>query len=52
VWSQYPDEEFARAVTRMSRWIDTRRPRYLNINDAERASVERDPELELLDGVP
>lgn len=39
-----PNEELSRAVTRMSRWIDRRRPRYLN--DAERASVEKDPELQ------
>ena len=39
-----PDEEFSRAVTRMSRWIDRRRPRYLN--DAERVLVEKDPELQ------
>ena len=39
-----PNEEFSRAVKRMSRWIDKRRPRYLN--DAERASVEKDPELQ------
>lgn len=39
-----PDEEFSRAVTRISRWIDRRRPRYLN--DAERALVEKDPELQ------
>ena len=38
------NEEFSRAVTRMSRWIDRRRPRYLN--DADRASVEKDPELQ------
>ncbi|KAI2825390.1 hypothetical protein CBS147321_1038 [Aspergillus niger] len=39
-----PDEEFSRAVTRMSRWIDRRRPRYLS--DSDRASVENDPELQ------
>ncbi|KAF4263839.1 hypothetical protein CNMCM8812_003855 [Aspergillus fumigatus] len=39
-----PAEEFSRAVKRMSRWIDTRRPRYLT--DAEKASVEKDPELQ------
>jgi hypothetical protein len=39
-----PDEEFSRAVTRMSRWIDQRRPRYLN--DSDRALVEKDPELQ------
>jgi hypothetical protein len=39
-----PNEELSRAVTRTSRWIDRRRPRYLN--DAERASVEKDPELQ------
>jgi hypothetical protein len=39
-----PDEEFSRAVTRMSRWIDRRRPRYLN--DDDRALVEKDPELQ------
>ena len=39
-----PNEEFSRAITRMSRWIDRRRPRYLN--DADRALVEKDPELQ------
>jgi hypothetical protein len=39
-----PAEEFSRVVKRMSRWIDTRRPRYLT--DAEKASVEKDPELQ------
>lgn len=39
-----PDEELSRAVTRMSRWIDKRRPRILS--DAEKASVEKDPELQ------
>ncbi|KAJ6096881.1 hypothetical protein N7486_007627 [Penicillium sp. IBT 16267x] len=39
-----PDEEFSKAVTRMSRWIDRRRPRYLS--DADRESVEKDPELQ------
>ncbi|THC87454.1 hypothetical protein EYZ11_013100 [Aspergillus tanneri] len=39
-----PDNEFSKAVTRMSRWIDRRRPRYLT--DADRASVEQDPELQ------
>ncbi|KAG0157513.1 hypothetical protein PDIDSM_4698 [Penicillium digitatum] len=39
-----PDEEFSKAVTRMSRWIDRRRPRYLS--DADRQSVEKDPELQ------
>lgn len=39
-----PNEEFSRAVTRMSRWIDRRRPRYLD--DADRALVEKDPELQ------
>ena len=39
-----PDEEFSRAVTRMSRWVDRRRPRYLN--DVDRALVEKDPELQ------
>ncbi|KAJ5239538.1 Zinc finger C2H2 [Penicillium chermesinum] len=38
-----PDEEFSKAVTRMSRWIDRRRPRYLS--DVDRESVEKDPEL-------
>ena len=38
------NEEFSRAVTRMSRWIDRRQPQYLN--DADRASVEKDPELQ------
>lgn len=39
-----PDEEFSKAVTRMSRWIDRRRPRYLS--DADRELVEKDPELQ------
>ncbi|KAJ6036024.1 hypothetical protein N7540_000303 [Penicillium herquei] len=39
-----PDEEFSKAVTRMSRWIDRRRPRYLS--DADRQEVEKDPELQ------
>ncbi|KAE8148498.1 hypothetical protein BDV25DRAFT_168391 [Aspergillus avenaceus] len=39
-----PDQEFSRAVTRMSRWIDRRRPRYLN--ETDRTSVEQDPELQ------
>ncbi|CAL5868085.1 uncharacterized protein PFLUO_LOCUS2308 [Penicillium psychrofluorescens] len=39
-----PDEEFSKAVTRMSRWIDQRRPRYLS--DADRESVEKYPELQ------
>ncbi|KAH8431665.1 DUF3435 domain-containing protein [Aspergillus melleus] len=39
-----PDEEFSKAVTRMSRWIDRRRPRHLS--DADRESVEKDPELQ------
>ncbi|KAJ6008513.1 hypothetical protein N7540_012489 [Penicillium herquei] len=39
-----PDEEFSKAVTRMSRWIDRRRPRYLS--DADREYVEKDPELQ------
>ncbi|KAH1694371.1 hypothetical protein KXX12_007782 [Aspergillus fumigatus] len=39
-----PDKEFERAVTSISRWIDKWRPRYLN--DMEKASVERDPELQ------
>jgi hypothetical protein len=39
-----PDEEFARAVKRMSRSIDERRPRYLTA--AEKAAVEMDPELQ------
>lgn len=39
-----PDEVFARALTRMSRWIDKRRPRQLT--DAEKASVEENPELQ------
>ncbi|EDN07394.1 predicted protein [Histoplasma mississippiense (nom. inval.)] len=39
-----PDEEWGRAVTRMSRYRDKRRPRHLS--DAERASAEEDPELQ------
>jgi predicted metal-dependent hydrolase len=38
------DKEFVRAVERMSRWIDKRRPRHLN--DADRALVKQDPELQ------
>ena len=39
-----PDEEFSRAVTWMSCWIDQWWPQYLN--DADWALVERDPELQ------
>ncbi|KAL4935325.1 hypothetical protein BDV06DRAFT_228932 [Aspergillus oleicola] len=39
-----PDVEFSRAVSRVSRWINRRRPRYLT--DADRASVEKDPQLQ------
>ncbi|KAJ5117911.1 uncharacterized protein N7443_001745 [Penicillium atrosanguineum] len=39
-----PDVELMRAVTRQSRWRDTRRPRYLT--DQQRAQVEDHPELE------
>ncbi|KAJ5962649.1 hypothetical protein N7501_007590 [Penicillium viridicatum] len=39
-----PDVELMRAVTRQSRWRDTRRPRYLT--DQQRAEVEDHPELE------
>ncbi|PTU18379.1 hypothetical protein P175DRAFT_0560274 [Aspergillus ochraceoroseus IBT 24754] len=39
-----PDVEFSRAVTRMSRWIDKRRPRYLS--ELDRALVEKDPVLQ------
>ncbi|KAJ5346768.1 uncharacterized protein N7506_000021 [Penicillium brevicompactum] len=39
-----PDVELMRAVTRQSRWRDTRRPRYLT--DQQRAEVEEHPELE------
>ncbi|KAI1912159.1 hypothetical protein LOZ65_006033 [Ophidiomyces ophidiicola] len=39
-----PEKEFEQALTRMSRWIDRRRPRYLSC--AEKASVEQDPELQ------
>lgn len=39
-----PDLEFSRAVSRVSRWIDRRRPRYLT--DADRALVEKDPQLQ------
>lgn len=39
-----PDEEFSKAVTRMSRWIDRRRPRHLS--DVDRELVEKDPELQ------
>ncbi|KAJ6061027.1 hypothetical protein N7499_004108 [Penicillium canescens] len=39
-----PDVELMRAVTRQSRWRDTRRPRYLT--DQQRAQVEEHSELE------
>ncbi|PGH15999.1 hypothetical protein AJ80_05342 [Polytolypa hystricis UAMH7299] len=39
-----PDKEFDRALTSASRWRDRRRPRYLT--DAEKASVEQNPELQ------
>jgi hypothetical protein len=39
-----PDSEMMRAVTRMSRWIDTRRPR--GLTDEQKESVEQDPELQ------
>jgi hypothetical protein len=39
-----PDVELMRAVTRQSRWRDTRRPRYLT--DQQRAQLEDHPELE------
>ncbi|KAJ6067943.1 uncharacterized protein N7446_004980 [Penicillium canescens] len=39
-----PDVELMRAVTRQSRWRDTRRPRYLT--PQQRAQVEDHPELE------
>jgi hypothetical protein len=39
-----PDVELMRAVTRQSRWRDTRRPRYLT--HEQRAQVEDHPELE------
>lgn len=39
-----PDVELMRAVTRQSRWRDTRRPRYLT--DQQRRKVEDHPELE------
>ncbi|KAJ5589616.1 hypothetical protein N7537_012294 [Penicillium hordei] len=38
------NEEFSKAVTWMSRWIDRRRPRYLS--DADWESVEKDLELQ------
>ncbi|KAB8242952.1 hypothetical protein BDV35DRAFT_364611 [Aspergillus flavus] len=38
------NKELSQAVTRMSRWIDKRRPRILS--NAEKASVGRDPELQ------
>jgi hypothetical protein len=37
------DSEMMRAVTRMGRWIDPRRPRELT--DEQKASVEQEPEL-------
>ncbi|KAJ5950701.1 uncharacterized protein N7479_009114 [Penicillium vulpinum] len=39
-----PDSAMMRAVTRMGRWIDTRRPRELT--DEQKASVEDTPELQ------
>ncbi|OQD92082.1 hypothetical protein PENSOL_c045G01969 [Penicillium solitum] len=39
-----PDVELMRAITRQSRWRDTRRPRYLT--DQQRAQVEDHPEME------
>ncbi|OGM39396.1 hypothetical protein ABOM_012132 [Aspergillus bombycis] len=39
-----PDVELMRAVSRQSRWRDTRRPRYLT--DQQRAQIEDHPELE------
>ncbi|KAE8130760.1 hypothetical protein BDV38DRAFT_291355 [Aspergillus pseudotamarii] len=39
-----PDSAMMRAVTRMGRWIDRRRPRELT--DAQKATVEHDPELQ------
>ncbi|KAI2834294.1 hypothetical protein CBS11350_10827 [Aspergillus niger] len=39
-----PDSDMMRAVTRMGRWIDRRRPRELT--DAQKATVEHDPELQ------
>jgi len=39
-----PDSAMMRAVTRMGRWVDTRRPRELT--DAQKASVEAMPELQ------
>ncbi|KAJ5203029.1 Zinc finger C2H2 [Penicillium cf. viridicatum] len=39
-----PDEEFSKAITRMSCWIDRRRLRYLS--DADRELVEKDLELQ------
>ncbi|THC87622.1 hypothetical protein EYZ11_012932 [Aspergillus tanneri] len=39
-----PDVELMRAVTRQSRWRDTRRPRYLT--EQQRAQIEDHPELE------
>ncbi|KAJ5973153.1 uncharacterized protein N7479_003071 [Penicillium vulpinum] len=38
------DKEFLKAVTRISRWINRRRPRYLS--DTDRESVEKDLELQ------
>ncbi|KAE8413590.1 hypothetical protein BDV36DRAFT_286879 [Aspergillus pseudocaelatus] len=39
-----PDSAMMRAVTRIGRWIDRRRPRELT--DAQKATVEHDPELQ------
>ncbi len=38
-----PQTEIMRAATRMSRWIDTRRPRELTTE--QKASIDRDPEV-------
>jgi Protein of unknown function (DUF3435) len=38
-----PDHERERALTSISQWRDKQRPRHLN--DLEKATVERDPEL-------
>jgi Protein of unknown function (DUF3435) len=38
-----PDSEMMRAITRMGRWIDTRRPRELTLE--QKASIEQKPEL-------
>ncbi|EDN06475.1 predicted protein [Histoplasma mississippiense (nom. inval.)] len=41
---QDPNSPLMRAITRIGRWLDKRRPRHLT--DAQKATVEQDPELQ------